>query len=343
MDRAPAAPPRAAALKARRRRAIGAAVGLAALALAAVFLSRLVAGIGLAELGRRVATAHRGWLLVGAGGVAFHYFCWSARWRIAVLAARVRASAGFLYMAILAAAAVNLATPFARVFGGILRARYLAHRDPERRGGPALYGVVLFDQIVHGAVMSAFTVAMLVAGAASASGLSPRVLTLAASGGAILAVLYAIAHRRGFRPVRHLSNRWLVRVGQEAWIELSALVGKPRIVLSALATGVVAVLATALAQAMVFLAVGVEPPFWAILAAVTLGTAAGAASGSPGGVGTTEAAMIAIYLGAGVPRPEAAAATLLYRGLLYAVVLGLGLPSAAILEAQIAREPDEEP
>ena len=48
--------------------------------------------------------------------------------------------------------------------------------------------------------------------------------------------------------------------------------------------------------------------------------------------------MIGIYVSQGVAPGDAAAAALLYRGTQYVLVLALGLPAAAALEVQLARE-----
>ncbi|MDX1644630.1 MAG: lysylphosphatidylglycerol synthase domain-containing protein, partial [Thermoanaerobaculia bacterium] len=79
-----------------------------------------------------------------------------------------------------------------------------------------------------------------------------------------------------------------------------------------------------------------------VFLALSLGTTVGALSGTPGGTLTTEAAMIACYVLLGVDRQTALAATLLYRGLHYLLVLTLGLP--ALVGCELAhcrrRSPD---
>ncbi len=59
---------------------------------------------------------------------------------------------------------------------------------------------------------------------------------------------------------------------------------------------------------------------------IGLGGFAGIVTGTPGGVATTEAASIAGYVALGLGRAEAVAGVLLFRGLHYALVLGLGSP-----------------
>lgn len=67
---------------------------------------------------------------------------------------------------------------------------------------------------------------------------------------------------------------------------------------------------------------------------ISLGTAVGALSRSPGGIATTEAAMVGTYILLGVTEIDAAAATFLFRGLHYALVLSMGLPSLIFFEFQ---------
>jgi uncharacterized membrane protein YbhN (UPF0104 family) len=70
----------------------------------------------------------------------------------------------------------------------------------------------------------------------------------------------------------------------------------------------------------------------AALAVVGVGGFAGVAVGTPGGAGGAEAAMIATLAALGVSTVDATVATLLFRGLHYAVTLGCGLPALAVLE-----------
>jgi len=69
-----------------------------------------------------------------------------------------------------------------------------------------------------------------------------------------------------------------------------------------------------------------------ILAGVALGNAAGMLTGTPGGLGTTEAAMVGSFVAMGMNREDALAGTLLYRGLHYVSILGIGLPALLFLE-----------
>jgi uncharacterized membrane protein YbhN (UPF0104 family) len=70
---------------------------------------------------------------------------------------------------------------------------------------------------------------------------------------------------------------------------------------------------------------------------VALGAAAGQLTGTPGGAATTEAAMIACFVALGVDRVEAVAATLLYRGLHYGLIMILGVPALLYFELATSR------
>ncbi|RMG42811.1 MAG: UPF0104 family protein [Acidobacteria bacterium] len=96
-----------------------------------------------------------------------------------------------------------------------------------------------------------------------------------------------------------------------------------------LAGGAGFVLAGGLAQAAALRAVGLSAPWWVAVAAVVLGTSAGAASNAPGGAGVAEATQAAVFAALGLPAGPALAGVFLARGLHYASVAILG--SAALL------------
>ena len=96
----------------------------------------------------------------------------------------------------------------------------------------------------------------------------------------------------------------------------------------------------AASQWAVFYALGdpVEPLL--VVTTLAIGLTAGVLLGTPGGLGTTEATMIALYGALGVDPVDAASAVLLFRGIQFAVVLMLGLPGMLALEiyAETAHE-----
>jgi uncharacterized protein (TIRG00374 family) len=97
-----------------------------------------------------------------------------------------------------------------------------------------------------------------------------------------------------------------------------------------------------LAQWFVFHALGVDVNPLVLLAGVALGNAAGMLTGTPGGLGTTEAAMVGSFVMMGMDRVDATAGTLLYRGLHYASILAIGLPSLLFLEFRPGAGKDRE-
>jgi uncharacterized protein (TIRG00374 family) len=93
----------------------------------------------------------------------------------------------------------------------------------------------------------------------------------------------------------------------------------------------------ALTQWAVFLALGHRVDPWVVAAAVALGATAGTLTATPGGLGGTEAAMIAFYDALGIDPAVGAAGTLLFRAVHFAAVIGTGLPSFALLELRLRR------
>ncbi len=307
------------------------------------FTWRLVANISWRDLGHRVAAADWPLLALALACLVGRYLLWD--YRMAVASQRAVGSQprlGFGFFVLLASAMLNLITPSARVVGGALRARYLA-RSMGRPFAP-LYGVVLYDQLAHSVVMTGWTGLGLVAVAWTLG--RPW---LGAVAFAAFAVLVVVAFRAvswagkgslgGFfaRRAERASERGgrgerLYGHGREAAETLETLVGEPRLRFPVVALGVGFFLLSAFAQWLIFAALGRTESVLVVMAVVALGASAGMLTGTPGGVGTTEAAMVALFGALGVGPGEAAAATLLFRGLHYASVLALGVPSLVVLE-----------
>ncbi|HEV7516031.1 MAG TPA: lysylphosphatidylglycerol synthase transmembrane domain-containing protein [Thermoanaerobaculia bacterium] len=331
------------------RRGFRLAVKWGLVAAALYFSWRLIAGMRWAELAARLSAAS--WPLVAAAVLflALRFELWDLRFRLAAgraTGARMPGAA-FGFSVLLASAALNLLTPAARVLGGPLRARSFA-----RTGGRSFglfYGAVLYDQLAHQAVITLLTcLAVLVAA------LARGYVALGVSGLAALAAVVAgvalWSRRRGpfaENPiVRFLAARAareegsLQRVyaqGHEAAGTFVHLLGDSGMAVRAVALGTTLFLANAVAQWLIFRALGQEVAVLTVVAVVALGNAAGMLAGTPGGIGTTEAAMVAAYVALGVDRASAGAATLLFRGLHYACVVVVGLPALAWLEARGAR------
>jgi uncharacterized protein (TIRG00374 family) len=103
------------------------------------------------------------------------------------------------------------------------------------------------------------------------------------------------------------------------------------------ATGILIFALNVAAQSLVFESLGTHVPAAAVTAAVALGLAAGLLTGTPGGVATTEAAMVGLYVILGISDVEATAGVLLYRGMHYLLVLTLGVPSLFYCGGQTRR------
>jgi undecaprenyl-diphosphatase len=321
--------------------------GLVAAAL--YFSWRLIAGMRWAELAARLSGAS--WPLVAAAVffLVLRFELWDLRFRIA--AGRTTGTrmpgAGFGFAVLLASAALNLLTPAARVLGGPLRARSFARACGRSFG--IFYGAVLYDQLAHQAVITFLTCLAVLSAAIARGYVVPGVAGLAGLAAAVAGVALWSRRRGPFADnpiVRFLAGRaeraegGLQRVyaqGHEAAGTFVRLLGDSGMALRAVGLGTTLFLANAVAQWLIFRALGQEVGVLAVVAVVALGNAAGMLAGTPGGIGTTEAAMVAAYVALGVDRASAGAATLLFRGLHYACVVVVGLPALAWLEARGAR------
>lgn len=315
----------------------------------AIFLvHHLVAAVGWADLVARLRDASAGWLAVAAGLVVLHLWLWGFRWKVAIRRVDAAPRRRVIYAALAAAASVNLVAPFARVLGGLLRARYLSRSGSHSLA--AFYGVVLFDQVAHIVVMAVVTGSAVVCGLF----LIDRWVLSVALGLLLVVVVGAFfvweerltAHGPQWladwleaRTDKHRGlRRSLLARGHETLRMLAGLLADRRLRAQAAALGMALFAASVLAQWAVFEALGEHPGMLVVMVTVALGNAAGTLAGTPGGLGATEAAMIALYVALDVDRLDAAAAALAYRAVYYAVVFATGLPSAAILEWRLARK-----
>jgi uncharacterized membrane protein YbhN (UPF0104 family) len=322
---------------------------------AALYLSwRLVAGIRWSDVAARVEEADP--LLLG-GAVALlvlRFALWDQRFRLAAHRALGSAPHALLgFFVLLASAALNLITPSARLIGGMMRARYFA-RAADRSFG-LLYGIVFYDQMAHHITMTVLTWLAVVA---VAFALGHTALAIAALAALVLSTaafllwsrrpgtfaenpLVRFLARRAAGPEGRIQRLWAH--GHEAAGIFVKLLADAPLRAPALALGVLWFLANGLAQWVVFAALGQPVDVLLVLAVVALGNAAGILTGTPGGVGTTEAAMVATFAALGMDRVEAGAGTLLYRGLHYIVVLALGLPALGWLELRGRAKAERQP
>jgi uncharacterized protein (TIRG00374 family) len=316
---------------------------VALLLVALWFTWRLVENLDWRDLVHRAAAANLPLLALALACLVGSYLFWDRRLAISTeRAVDVRPRLGLGFFVLYATAALNLITPSARVVGGPLRARYVA-RAIGRPFAP-LYGVILYDQLAHLVVMTSWTGLALVSTAwllgrpwlVAGTLAAYAVLAFASFGlgsragnGALAGFFARRAERASERGGR---GERLYGHGREAARTLETLAGEWRLRLPAAALGSGFFLVSALAQWLIFAALGRPESPLVVIAVVALGASAGMLTGTPGGVGTTEAAMVALYGALGVSPGEAAAATLMFRGLHYGSVMALGVPALIVLE-----------
>ncbi len=325
----------------RRPRALAAAaraiVKIAILGAALALAWKMASRIGWPALADRVGEADRALLVAALIALALRFVAWERRWSLALDPLGAAGGAGRRLTVLLASVFANHVTPSLRVIGGILRARYMVR--PAVLGGPRfarLYGSVVFDQFVHHATSWAVTwmAVVAVAFALGRRGLGAGALAL----GAALALAAGLSGKRlrQSRLLRRAAERAGRRVerlrpildrGRPIVSTTAELAARPGLVRNATLYSLAYVLLNLAGQWLLFRAIGVDVDPLTVGAVVGLGALAGFATGTPGGVGSTEAAMIAGFAALGVDQIEAVAGTLLYRGLHYGVVAVLGLPS----------------
>jgi uncharacterized protein (TIRG00374 family) len=314
---------------------------------------RLVSGIRWSDLAGRLEHASWWFLTPGLALMLGRYFLWDLRFRLASQAAvhrSPRARLGFTVL--LASAALNLITPSARLIGGLMRARYFT-RDLRLPFG-VVYGVVLYDQVAHHTVMSTCTwIAVIVAAPLFGHGWFGVAAAVALA--AVVTVI-AVWTRRSPNFMANPLVRFLARGaektesrmqhlyahGHEAVGVFVRLLGHGRLHGRAAVLGLCFFITNLVSQWCVFRALGIDVPVLEIFAGVALGNAAGMLTGTPGGLGTTEAAMVGSFVAMGMTRENAVAGTLLYRGLHYVSILGFGLPALLLLELQPAGRKNDE-
>lgn len=296
-------------------------------------------------LGERMREARPGLVALTAALLLGRLLSWHFRWS-ATLARTDDQTPGLRRLVILLASVLtNHVLPSMRVAGGLLRARYLA-RAGALSFGPA-YATVLFDTAVHHGTSGVFTWATMVA---ASWVLGYRwVAAIALVGGA--AVLgYIVVRLRRSDPVEGVVSRYLRRLrapggrlaplvdhGRGLATMLRQLAGERVLWWQVPLLSVVWMTSSVAAQWVLFFALDVQVGFWTAAAAVGLGVIATVLTQTPGGIGSTEAAMVAAYTAFGVDQVDALAGTLLFRGIHYALVLALGLPSLLICELSHSR------
>lgn len=312
----------------------------AALALTLLFASR----IGWAELWARFRSADAVSLFAAVLLLLLRWAAWSHRWNLVLRRVTGPQPASRTFLAVMASVLVNLVSPWVRVLGGLSRARFLAAaaREPFAK----VYGSVLYDQAIHHGVVFLVTWVALIAGATAVG----RPILAGSSAALLVATLVAltlVARRRGSGPHPILAflerqalerpgraGRWAA-YGHEAGLHFARLFRDGPLLAWSIVLSALMFLSGAAAQWAIFVALGRPVGLATVVAVVALGNAAGLLSGTPGGVGTTEAAMIGCYVLLGVAQVDGVAGTFLFRGLHYLLVVGIGLP--ALLRFEVAR------
>lgn len=302
---------------------------------------RLVAGIDWAELSRRLRQSDRADIVLVVAFLAARFVAWNWRMSIPLPAIGVQVPVMRRMAILLGSVALNHLTPAARVLGGLFRVRHLGRYSGTPRS--PIFGAVVADQIVYQATIVLLTWFALIGGAV-ALGRRPAAVGIALAGVLLLAVAFGGWRLRGAgsRPLARLAER-RIEAGQRAGVVFARgreVIDAVRLLLrespAVRIRLVVASLAfygsNVAAQVWAFHAIGSPVDPVTVALAITVGAGAGVLTGTPGGVATTEAAMVASFVALGVDRVDAVAATLIYRGLHYIVVLALGLPALAALE-----------
>ncbi len=313
--------------------------------LGALYLAWLLASrVAWSDLAERLRLARRVFVALALLCLVARFTAAHLRWSLALGKVGVQASPGLRLLSLASAILINHVTPTARLLGGVVRARYVRQRVavPFSR----LYATVLADQLSHHTSHAVVTWVALAIAAWQLGRYGVAVL-VAASLPALLIVATLWSRWRREPRNSNLFIRLIRRSAERHQRRLGALVAGGRSLLDRLrdifadrsllgrmaGLSVAHLTLNAAAQWLLFTALGEEIPFPTVIAALALGTGAGLLSGTPGGIGATEAAMVGCYVLLGVDQVAAAAATLLYRSLHYALVLALGIPSFIYLEA----------
>lgn len=132
---------------------------------------------------------------------------------------------------------------------------------------------------------------------------------------------------------RHISHRLRLSLRDAVkYLRTAAL--RPLRTLMALGSSMTLTALHALGLYLVLHAVGVPQPWGAALLAVSVGSAAGAAVPTPGGLGGAEAGIAAVLIAFGVSADNAVAAALVYRGITYWLPLLPGYLALRVAESR---------
>ena len=302
-------------------------------------------------LANRIRATQPAWLSLAVALLFARLVSWSLRWSAILNRTSDETGAGRRLAILFASVMANHVVPSMRLAGGLTRARYLA-RGGRLQFGEA-YATVLFDTTLHHTTSGVLTWVTMI-GASWVLGYRWLATSVLLAGIAILAYVAARLKRedpfegwlarylRGLRKpggrlssvvdrgrglarmLRHLAGqrnlRWTIPLYSLAWVTISVL-----------------------AQWAIFRGMGLDVGFWIAAAAIGLGVIATVLTQTPGGIGSTEAAMVAAFAAFGVDQVDALAGTLLYRGIHYVLVLGIGVPAMVWCEASTDPKAAAEP
>ena len=287
-------------------------------------------------------------IVLAIGITIARFLLWSLKWLLLIksIAGDVRFSR--IFVILLAGLFVSTSTPGANVGGEPLRAYYLAREAGIKKS--AAMATVMMDKAGNYTAFFTFSLA-------SISMLwlfleIPPVLKFLGEVLLLVLVLAAIsstylrrsdtAQARVLRFVYHLPPLEMLRrrfssyAAFESFVSarfelflrtLRELTAQRRTLMANLLLSFVIWLTSYLKTYLVFLALGVDVSLLLVTAVKTVAILVGMASLLPGGVGATEATMVALFAGAGVSGSAALAGILLSRAIYYSFALGLGYAS----------------
>ncbi len=322
----------------RRRRLL---IRLAWLAAFVGALAWVVGRPGWRRTWELAAAADPWWLALSLVPLAGRFLLWALKWW-GMLRAGPEVPYAFALRSVLAGAFVNLTTPTAKLAGGVLRAALLHRRT--RCGVARAYGWALADQLTNLLGNLALIAVVATATGLAAPGGGGPFLGPGLFAAALVVAVLALRGPVGRGLARPRVATWLARLaprrirapetdpGDGGWIgRVLEPFARSRATAGAtlidLALGAAGFAALCLAGAMALRALGVEAPLAAVATCVALGTIAGTLTGTMGGIGATELALIELFAAIGVPRETATAAALLHRAGFYLVTLLWGGPS----------------
>lgn len=264
---------------------------------------------------RLLARAQPGWFLLAAVLQAGTYLTTGLAWRIPLRSGARRISLWTGARLALVKLTLDQAVPTGGVSGTVAVVRHL-----RRRGiGVTALGRVLVVELVG--YYLAYSVAVF--GGLAVLWFDRRLdtpvavaATVFAVGAAVvpMALVWLIA-RRGWRPGRNLRRiPWLASLADETLEGIPDLRRAWKQILETAGCYLATLLLDAITLAVMLLAVGTQPALHGCFAALVMGQVAATLGIMPGGLGTFEAATIAVLTVTGTDTASALSATLLLRG-----------------------------